>query len=52
MHARTRLQSDVTVNQVLDHRLQREATYSRGQDTTTQAEEVFRDALHLSTVDG
>ena len=29
-----------------------EATYSRGQDTTTQAEEVYRDTLHLNTVDG
>ena len=51
-HARTRLQDDLRVNQLIDHRLLREASYTRGQDTTTQAEEVYRDALHLNTVNG
>ena len=51
-HARTRLQGDQTINDILDHTLAREATYSRGLQTTMEAEEVFQDTLHLNTVDG
>ena len=51
-HARTRLQGDSTINAMLDHTLAREATYSRGHQTTMEAEEMFQDTLHLSTVDG
>ena len=49
-HARTRLQGDSVINDVLDHTLDREAEYVRGQ-TTTMAEKVFRDTIHLNTVD-
>jgi len=49
-HARTRLQGDSVINDVLDHTLHREAEYTRSQ-TTTMAEQVFRDTIHLNTVD-
>ena len=49
-HARTRLQGDSVVNEVLDHTLRREAEYTRNQ-TTTMAEQVFRETIHLNTVD-
>ena len=44
-HARTRLQGDTVINDVLDHTLERESTYSRTSLTTTEAEKVFRDTL-------
>ena len=49
-HARTRLQGDSVINEVLDHTLNREAECVRGQ-TTTAAEKMFRDTIHLNTVD-
>ena len=49
-HARTRLQGDAIVNEVLDHTLNREAEYIRSQ-TTTMAEQVFRETIHLNTLD-
>ena len=49
-HARTRLQGDPIINEVLDHTLNREAECVRGQ-TTTAAEKMFRDTIHLNTVD-
>ena len=51
-HTRTRLQGDSVINEVLDHTLAREATYSRSFQTTTEAENVFRKSLELNTVDG
>ncbi len=51
-HARTRLQGDSIINTVLDHTLQREASYTHTQHTTTGAEKVFRETLHLNTVAG
>ena len=48
-HARTRLQGDPIVNDVLDHTLSRESDYVRKQPTT-KAEEVFRETIHLNTV--
>jgi hypothetical protein len=51
-HARTRLQGDQTINHILDHTLAREATYTRGHKTTTEAEEMFQNTLYLNTVDG
>ena len=44
-HARTRLQGDPIINDILDHTLQRESTYSRSSLTTTEAEKVFRETL-------
>ena len=46
----SRLQGDSTINEVLDHTLNREAEYVRGQTTTT-AEKVFRETIHLNTTD-
>ena len=51
-HARTRLQGDVVVNRVLDHTLQRESAYTRTHCTTTVAEQVFQDTLHLNVAEG
>ena len=51
-HARTRLQGDVNVNHVIDQTLQREERYSRMQCTTTQAENMYRETLHLNTLQG
>ena len=51
-HARTRLQGDVHINHVLDHTLEREKMYSHKKCTTTQAQEMFRQTLHLHTVQG
>ena len=51
-HTRTRLQGDSVINELLDHTLAREATYSRSFQTTTEAENVFRKSLELKTVDG
>ena len=44
-HARTRLQGDPIINDVLDHTLLRESTYSRSSFTTTEAEKVYRETL-------
>ena len=37
---------------MLDHSLAREATYSKGLQTTTEAEKVYRKTLELDTVGG
>ena len=50
-HARTRLLGDAVINEVLDHTLHREAEYTRSQQTTTMAEQVYRDTIHLNTVE-
>ena len=51
-HARTRLQGDTSINHVLDHTLEREATYTRTYCTTTEAERVYQGVVRLNTVDG
>ena len=51
-HARTRLQGDMHINHVIDHTLEREKGYSHKKCTTTQAEEMFRQTLNLSTFHG
>ena len=50
-HARTRLQGDKIINDVLDVTLAREDAYIHSQ-TTTEAEKVFKETLQLNTVDG
>ena len=50
--ARTRLQGDSTINAVLDHTLRREAGYTQSRQTTSGAEKVVRETLHLNTIDG
>ena len=39
------------INHVLDHTLQREEAYTHTQCTTTAAEKVYRDVIHLNTVE-
>ena len=51
-HARTRLQGDKIINDVLDVTLAREDTYTHSAQTTTEAEKVFKETLQLNTVDG
>ena len=51
-HARTRLQGDTVINNILDHTLEREATYTHSQQTTIEAEKLFLETLDLNTVDG
>ena len=51
-HARTRLQGDKIINDVLDVTLAREDTYTHSAQTTTEAEKVFQETLQLNTVDG
>ena len=49
-HARTRLQGDETVNQVLDHAVERESSYTQSVGTNQQAENVFLDSIRLNTI--
>jgi hypothetical protein len=51
-HARTRLKGDELINHVLDTTLQREGDYLRKKCTTLEAELMFREVLHLNSVDG
>ena len=51
-HVRTRLQGDIVINNILDHTLEREATYTNSKQTTTEAEKLFLETLALNTVDG
>ena len=51
-HTRTRLQGDSVINDVLDHTLARESSYSRSFQTSTEAEKMFRRTLELNTVGG
>ena len=51
-HARTRLQGDSTINTVIDLTLERESKYTRSRQTTTEAENLFRETLQLNTLDG
>jgi hypothetical protein len=44
-HARTRLQGDTVINDVLDHALERESSYTRTILPTTEAENVFKACL-------
>ena len=44
-HARTRLQGDTVINDVLDHALERESLYTRTIRPTTEAENVFKASL-------
>ena len=41
-HARTRLQGDTVINDVLDHALERESSYTRTILPTTEAENNFK----------
>ena len=49
-HTRTRLQGDDVINNILDATLARESTYTHKQ-TTTEAENVFKNVLQQNTVD-
>ena len=51
-HTRTRLQGDSVINDILDHTLAREASYSRSFQTTSEAEKMFRRTLELNTLGG
>ena len=51
-HTRTRLQGDSVINDILDHTLAREASYSRSLQITSEAEKVYRKTLELNTVGG
>ena len=51
-HARTRLQGDKIINDVLDVTLAREDAYTHSIQTTTEAEKIFQDTMQLNTVDG
>ena len=44
-HARTRLQGDTVINDILDHALERESLYTRTILPTTEAENVFKASL-------
>ena len=44
-HARTRLQGDPVINEVIDHALERESTYKRTTFATTEAEKVYKESL-------
>ena len=51
-HARTRLQGDKIINDVLDVTLAREDAYTHSAQTTTEAEKVFKETLQLNTMAG
>ena len=51
-HARTRLQGDKNINNVLDHAVQRESTYIHMMGTKHQAEQVYLDTIRANTVGG
>ena len=51
-HPRTTLQYVMIVNNVMNQTFLCEATLTRSQDTTTQAEKVYRETLNHNTVAG
>ena len=51
-HARTRLQGDSTVNNVLNCTIAREASLTTKKCTTEESEASYNWALHLNTVGG
>ena len=48
-HARTQLQGEICVNNVIDNTLQREQHFSHKKCTTTEAEIMFKSTLHEQT---
>ena len=51
-HTRTRLKGDKVVNSVINATLERESDYTRGKNTTTEAEATFTTAVNLVSPEG
>ena len=51
-HTATRLTGDTSVNLALDNKIERESKLNRKHSVTVQAEQVFRTAFDMNTVQG
>ena len=51
-HTATRLKADRRVNLALDNRLELECNYTRKKTITVEAENIYKSAFNLNTVQG